>query len=63
MNMVLPVLPDESGYIAMPIEEQCQMLMDHEVPLPPSDPCDDYIFKSAGDFHKSISGKIFADTI
>jgi hypothetical protein len=63
MNMALPVLRDESGNIATSIEEKRQMLMDHAFPLPPSDMCDDYIFKPAGHFHKSISREIIAASI
>jgi hypothetical protein len=37
--------------------------MDHAFPLPPSDPCDDYIFKPADHFHKSISREIIAASI
>jgi hypothetical protein len=55
MNMALPALRDESSNTATSIEEKHQMLMDHAFPLPPSDPCDDYIFKPACHFHKSIS--------
>jgi hypothetical protein len=39
------------------------MLMDHEFFLPPSDPWDDYIFKLAGHFHKSIFREIIVTTI
>jgi hypothetical protein len=37
--------------------------MDHAFPLPPSDPCDNYIFKPADHFHKSISREIIAASI
>jgi hypothetical protein len=60
MNMALPALRDESGNTASSIEEKRQMLMDYAFPLPPSDPCDDYIFKAAGHFHKSISREMTA---
>jgi hypothetical protein len=63
MNLALPAHRDESGNIATSIEENRQMLMDHAFPLPPSDPCDDYIFKPAGHFHKSISREIIAASI
>jgi hypothetical protein len=63
MNMALPALRDESGNTATSIEEKRQMLMAHAFPLPPSDPCDDDIFKPAGHFHKSISREIIAASI
>jgi hypothetical protein len=63
MNMALPALRDESGNIATSIEEKRQILMDHAFPLPPSDLCDDYIFRPAGHFHKSISREIIDASI
>jgi hypothetical protein len=63
MNMALPAPRFESGNTATSIEGKRQMLMDHAFPLPPSDPCDDYIFKPAGHFHKSISPEIIAASI
>jgi hypothetical protein len=63
MNMALPALRDESGNTATSIEEIRQMMMDHAFPLPPSDPCDDYIFQPAGHFHKSISREMIAASI
>jgi hypothetical protein len=63
MNMALPALQDESGNTATSIEEKSQMLMDHVFPLQPSDPCDEYIFKPAGHFHKSISREMIAASI
>jgi hypothetical protein len=63
MNMALPALRDESGNKPTSIEEKRQMLMDHAIPLPPCDPCDDYMFKPAGHFHKSISYNIIPPSI
>jgi hypothetical protein len=63
INMALPALRDESGNTATSIEEKRQMLMDHALPLPPSDLCDDDIFKPPGHFHKSISRTIVAASI
>jgi hypothetical protein len=58
MNMALPALQDESGNIATSIEEKYQMLMDHVIPVLPSDLCDNCFFNPAGHFHKSISCEI-----
>jgi hypothetical protein len=63
MNMAHPTLRDESGNTATSIEEKRQMLIDHAFPLPPSDPCNEYIFKPAGHFHKSISREIIAASV
>jgi hypothetical protein len=63
MNIAQPALRDESGNTATSIVEKRQMLIDHAFPLPPSDPCDDYIFKPRGHFHKSISREIIAPSI
>jgi hypothetical protein len=63
MNMALPALRDESGNTATSIDEKRQMMMDHAFPLPPSDLCDDYIFKPASHFNKSISREMIAASI
>jgi hypothetical protein len=63
MNMALPALRQESDNIATSIEENRQMLIDHALLYLPSDPCDDYIFKPTGHFHKSISHEILAASI
>jgi hypothetical protein len=49
--------------MATSIEEQRQMLMDLAFPLPPSDPCDDYLINPAGHFHKSIARAMIAASI
>jgi hypothetical protein len=63
MNMALPALRDESGNTPTSTEAKRPMLMDHALPLPPSDPCNDYIFKPAGHFHKSISREMIAASL
>jgi hypothetical protein len=63
MNIALQVLHDETGNTATSIEEKRQMLLDHAFPMPPSDPSNEYIFKPAGHFHKTITNTMIASSI
>jgi hypothetical protein len=63
MNIALPVFYDETGNTATSIEEKRQMLLEHAFQMQPSDPSNEYIFKPAGHFHKTITNTMIASSI